>query len=259
MTEAFNDRFSGLVRLYSERGARRIAESHVVVVGLGGVGSWAAEALARSGIGRLTLVDLDDVCVTNINRQVQAVSDTVGQSKVQAMAVRIARIHPECSVQLRAEFFTEATAGAILAGKIDHVVDAIDDVPNKCLLIARCREGGIPVVVCGGAGGKRDATALRVEDLGRTSHDRLLLKVRERLRREHGFPAGGKRFGVAAVYSMEPPVFPWANGEVCDAQEPGSEARLTCDSGFGTAAFVTGAFGFAAAAEAVRWIATRAP
>lgn len=255
MTDEFIDRFSGLARLFSFDGARRLAEGHVAVIGLGGVGSWAAEALARSGIGRLSLVDLDDVCVTNINRQVQALTDTVGQSKVQAMAVRIGRIHPGCSVEPRAEFFTASTADAILSGRIDYVVDAIDDVANKCLLIARCRERGIPVVVCGGAGGKRDATAVRVEDLAKTSHDRLLQKVRERLRQEHGFPQGGKQFGVRAVYSMEAPVFPQANGDVCCKREPGSELRLNCDSGFGTAVFVTGAFGFAAAAEAVRAIA----
>lgn len=248
-------RFGGVDRLFSTAGRQRLHQARVAVIGLGGVGSWAAEALARSGVGALTLVDLDDVCVTNINRQVQALEDTVGRPKVDVMADRIRLIHPQCDVMPRQEFFTAGTAEALLAGGFQYVVDAIDDVANKCLLIALCRARRIPLVVCGGAGGKRDGTAVRVDDLARTSHDRLLQQVRARLRREHGFSKGDQDFGVAAVFSAERAVFPGADGSVCAEREPGSDLRLNCDSGFGTAAFVTGAFGFAAAGYVVRRLA----
>ena len=245
-----------MARLFSEAGQVRLLRARVAVIGLGGVGSWAAEALARSGVGALTLVDLDDVCVTNINRQVQALDDTVGRPKVDVMAERIRLIHPQCEVMPRQEFFTSGTAEALLEAGFDYVVDAIDDVANKCLLIALCRSRQIPLVVCGGAGGKRDGTAVRVDDLARTSRDRLLQKVRAQLRREHGFPKGEEPFGVAAVFSIEPAVFPHADGSVGAEREPGSDLRLNCDSGFGTAAFVTGAFGLAAAGYVVRRLAS---
>ena len=256
----FEFRFGGLARLYGAAGLARLRAAHVLVVGVGGVGSWTVEALARSGIGALTLVDLDEVCVSNVNRQLPALDGNIGRSKVEVLAERVRAINPECRVDARVEFFTEESAGTLLAPRYGHVVDAIDSVANKCRLIALCRTRGLPLVVCGGAGGRRDATQVRVVDLARSAHDRLLSEVRKRLRQEHGFPRGEQKFGVDCICSAEPPVFPHRDGTVCataEAQAEGSEGghRLNCDWGFGSATFVTGTFGFVAAGVAVRRIA----
>ncbi len=257
----YQARFDGIGRLYGSEGLRRLRHSRVCVVGIGGVGSWAVEALARTAIGGLTLVDLDEVCVSNINRQIHALDGTVGRAKVEVIAERVRAINPECDIHSAAEFFTRGTAAKILSVPFDYVIDAIDSVSHKCLLIALSRERNLPIAVCGGAGGRRDATAVRIEDLAFTSHDRLLQKVRERLRREHRFPRGERKFGVDCVYSAEAPVFPQKDGSVCETRVqaepgPGNEPlRLNCDWGLGSATFVTGTFGFAAAGLAVRRIA----
>jgi len=248
-------RFGGIGRLFGAAGWERLHRAHVCVVGVGGVGSWAVEALARSGLGQLTLIDLDEVCVSNVNRQLHALDGTVGRPKVAVLAERVRAIHPECQVNAVAEFFTETSAEHLLTLRYDYVLDAIDEVPNKCRLIAACRGRKIPVVTCGGAGGRSDATAVRVADLADATHDRLLAEVRNRLRRQHGFPPADEKFGVEAVYSTERQVFPQPDGSVCTkrvAAVHGAELRLNCDAGFGTAAFVTGTFGFAAAGVIVR-------
>jgi tRNA threonylcarbamoyladenosine dehydratase len=247
-------RFGGIARLYGRAALARLRRAHVCVVGVGGVGTWAVEALARSGVGELTLVDLDDVCVTNVNRQLPALDGQIGRSKVDAMAGRVQAINPQIRVHAIQEFFTASNAERLLSMPLDSVVDALDNVANKCLLIASCRARGVPVIASGGAGGRRDPTAVKVADLALTTHDRLLQKVRETLRKEHGFPRDGKTFGVPAVFSAEPPVFPQSDGTVCGTKEAGVELKLDCTSGYGTAGFVTGAFGFVAAAEAVKQI-----
>jgi tRNA A37 threonylcarbamoyladenosine dehydratase len=252
-------RFGGVARLYGRAGLERLLRAHVCVVGVGGVGSWTVEALARSGVGAITMIDLDEVCITNVNRQLPATVETVGRPKVAVLAERIAAIHPECVVRAEQEFFTAATAGRFLAEAYAWVIDAIDVPRNKCLLIAACRERGIPVLTVGGAGGRRDATAVRVEDLGRSGHDALLRVVRRGLRQEYGFAKeNGAAFGVPCIYSKEAPFFPWADGSVCAQKEEGSSLALDCASGFGAATFVTGVFGFAAAGEVVRRIALEA-
>jgi tRNA A37 threonylcarbamoyladenosine dehydratase len=256
----YDFRFGGIGRLYGVDAMARLRAAHVCVIGLGGVGSWTVEALARSGLGQLTLVDLDEVCVSNVNRQLHAINADIGRSKAEVMAERVRGINPECTVHPANEFFTEATAGTLLARQYDFVVDAIDSLANKCLLIARCRDQDLPLITCGGAGGRRDPTAVRIEDLALTTHDRLLQKVRDKLRRDFGFPRGEKKFGIAAVYSPESPVFPARDGTVCaqrEAARNGESLRLNCDSGFGTAAFVTGTFGFVAAAHVIRGLAER--
>jgi tRNA A37 threonylcarbamoyladenosine dehydratase len=255
----FDFRFGGIARLFGADALARLRAAHVCVVGIGGVGSWAVEALARSGIGQLTLVDLDEVCVSNVNRQLHALNADVGRAKVEVMAERVRGINPECDARPVLEFFTEANAAALLDTRYDYVVDAIDSLANKCRLIALCRDREIPIVTCGGAGGRRDPTQIRVADLALTTHDRLLQKTRDVLRKEFGFPRGEKNFGVAAVYSPEPPVFPSRDGGICSQREKeasGESLKLNCDSGFGTATFVTGAFGFAAAAHVVRAVAS---
>jgi tRNA A37 threonylcarbamoyladenosine dehydratase len=227
------------------------------------------EALARSGVGRLSLVDLDDVCVSNINRQLHALDSTVGQSKVQVMAERVRAISPETRVEPRVEFFTAETGLRLLGlaegtdsgERPDFVVDAIDAMANKVRLIAWCHGAGIPLVVCGGAGGRRDPTAVRVADLATVTHDRLLSEVRKRLRREHGFSRTAKKLRVECIHSAEAPVFPDREGNVCAVRASDDETplRLNCESGFGSATQVTGTFGFAAAARVLARLAVAVP
>lgn len=245
-------RFNALARLYGRDGLARLAEARVLIVGIGGVGSWVAEALARSGAGHLSLVDMDEVCVTNINRQVHATTVTVGQSKTGAMAGRIKAISPACVVEEVFSFFGESTLEPLLGRPWDVVVDAIDSIPHKCLLLAECVRRGIPAVTVGGAGGRRDPSRIQVVDLTRTFDDPLLQRVRKKLRQKFGFPRNTrKKWGIPAVFSPEPVLYPQQDGSVCASREEGVNLRLDCASGYGTAAYVTGAFGFAAAAAAV--------
>jgi tRNA A37 threonylcarbamoyladenosine dehydratase len=228
------------------------------VIGIGGVGTWAAEALARTGIGAITLVDLDEICVTNVNRQSHALEETIGRSKVEVMAERIHAIHPGCCVTPVSEFFTAANSDTLLHRDLTAVIDAIDSVSHKVVLLAACHARKLPVITCGAAGGRREATAVRVTDLVNVTHDRLLAEVRKRLRKEHGFPAGEKKFGIDAVFSPEAPVFPQRDGTVCATRENADleeGSRLNCDWGYGSATFVTGTFGFAAAGALVKRIA----
>ena len=251
----YEARFGGIRRLCGAEGQERLRRSHVCVIGIGGVGSWAVEALARSGIGSLTLVDLDDVCISNVNRQLHAVTGEFGKPKVEVMAARVALINPDCALHPQQSLFTASTAAHILSVKYDGVLDAIDSTTMKALLIARCCEKRIPIITTGGAGGRRDPAQIRVDDLARSTHDGLLQNVRKLLRTDYGFPRDPKmKFGVDCVYSPEPQVFPASDGTVCEKPEPGSSLRLDCRSGYGTAAFVTGAFGFAAAAQVVKRI-----
>ena len=263
-------RFGGIARLYGHAALARLRHAHVCVIGLGGVGSWSAEALARSGLDELTLVDLDDVCVTNINRQLHALENTIGRPKVEALAERLRAINPALRVTPVTEFFTAATAEKIFAPRFEYVLDAIDNVANKARLIAHCHARQIPIITCGAAGGRRDPTALRLTDLARSSHDRLLAQVRKKLRAEHGFPGEPTLFNVPAVFSTEAPVSPQtlaADHDVaaaCNADlqtaadtHNGADAnRRNCNSGLGSATFVTGAFGFAAAAHIVTALAS---
>ncbi|KXU35315.1 sulfur acceptor protein CsdL [Cephaloticoccus capnophilus] len=262
MTDDYLQRFGGLTRLYGRAGLLRLHAAHVCVVGLGGVGSWVVEALARSGVGALTLVDLDDLCITNVNRQLPAMDGTIGRPKAEVIAERVSRINPACRVRVLTEFFTSQNAERILAEGFDCVVDAIDNVSNKALLLAECVTRGLPAVTVGGAGGRSEFNAIRTGDLGEAWGDELLRLVRRKLRRAHGFEAGTQKgrmqFGVRCVWSSEPRIFPWADG-TCrtePAPEAGREGagKLDCESGLGAAAFVTGAFGLAAAGEALRCV-----
>jgi len=256
LTEDYLQRFGGLGRLYGVAALPRLQAAHVAVIGIGGVGSWTVEGLARSGIGAITMIDLDDVCITNVNRQLPALDGNIGRPKVTAMTDRIGLINPACRVTAVGEFFTAASAPRLLAGRFDWVVDCIDSVTNKALVIAECARRGQPVVTVGGAGGKRDATRVRVGDLGGSHGDELLKQVRRKLRREHGFAKGeGNDYGIPCVSSQEKPVYPWADGTCATEPEAGSALRLDCATGFGTAVFITAAFGFAAAGEVVRRVA----
>ena len=252
MSEQHAERFGGLGRLHGADSLEKLAAAHVAVIGLGGVGSWTVEGLARSGVGRLTLIDLDDVCVTNTNRQLPAIGGNHGRPKAEAMAERVRLINPECEVEVVMEFLTAANADRLLAPAFDVVVDAIDGTTNKTDLIAACVRLEKPCVTVGGAGGKRDATKIRAADLGDAWGDELLKLVRKKLRRDHGFARGeGHVYGVRCVYSDENPTYPWADGTCQAKPELGSNLKLDCASGFGTAVWVTGAMGLTAAQEAV--------
>jgi tRNA A37 threonylcarbamoyladenosine dehydratase len=243
--DAFQQRFNGIARLYGEASLERFRAAHVAVVGVGGVGSWTAEALARSGVGRLTLIDLDEVCVSNSNRQLHTLTETIGQSKVKVMAERLHAINPELKVHAVEDFFTSSTASQILSEGFDGLVDAIDSLKNKCLLIARCQELRIPLVTVGGAGGRRNPCKVQVTDLSATNSDGLLRQVRRELRQQYSFPKEGL-FHIPAVFSTEAPVFPTAEGGICNKPQPGQGGKGGCEQGYGAASFVTGAFGFAA-------------
>lgn len=254
----FERRFGGLGRLYGQAALERLRTAHVAVVGVGGVGSWTVEALARSGVGQLTLVDMDDVCISNTNRQLPAMDGNVGRLKVEVLAERVRLINPLCKVRAEPVFFTRSSASGLLDGGFDAVVDGIDAVDNKCRLIAECRTRDLPLVVCGGVGGRIDPCGIRHADLGKSRGDPLLAKVRKMLRREYSFPNSGA-YGIDSVYTEEQPRYPWADGTVCEQKEPGSGTRLNCEEGFGTACYVSGAMGFAAAARAVEIVLRHVP
>jgi tRNA A37 threonylcarbamoyladenosine dehydratase len=239
-------RFSGISNLYGAEALQTLRASHVCVVGLGGVGAWTVEALARSGVGALTLVDLDDICESNINRQLLATVDTVGKSKARLMEQRVLAINPELKVSAHEVFFTASSAARILAENYDVVVDAIDGVSNKALLIARCVERGLRVIVTGAAGGRKDPAFIGVNDLAFSSHDRLLEEVRKKLKNTYGFPRKRKHpYGIPCVYSLEP-IAP-----TCKVARDAS-TRLSCNTGLGTVSVITGIFGLRAADQVLR-------
>jgi tRNA A37 threonylcarbamoyladenosine dehydratase len=243
-------RFGGIERLHGAGALDRAGRAHVVVVGIGGVGSWAAEALARSGVGRLTLIDLDHIAESNLNRQIHALEDTLGAAKVQAMAGRIAAINPDCQVSAVEEFIDETNVGALIP-VCDAVIDAIDNVRAKAALIAHCRQNGIRIVTTGGAGGRSDPTRIEVADLARTTQDALASKVRARLRKEYGYSRDPKKkFGVDCVFSSEPIQRPHAEPCATDASDL---YGLSC-AGYGSCVTVTASFGFAAAAQVLAGI-----
>jgi tRNA A37 threonylcarbamoyladenosine dehydratase len=247
-------RFGGVARLYGEAAAARFDAARVAVIGLGGVGSWAAEALARSGIGALTLVDLDHIAESNANRQIHALDDAWGRAKVEAMAERVRAIHPRCAVRALDDFATPDNAATLIAGH-DVVLDCIDQVIAKAALIAAARSCAVPIVTSGAAGGRVDPLRIGRGDLGVIAGDPLLARVRHRLRRDHGFPARANKpakFGVLAVYSDEPVRRP--------PRERDAPARggLAC-AGYGSSVAVTATMGFVAAAAALDRLAASAP
>jgi len=260
MTEKWKDerlRFGGISRLYGPDGYAALQNAHVCIIGVGGVGSWAAEALARSAIGKLTLVDLDDVGVSNVNRQVQALDGTVGKTKIGALRERFQLINPDIEVIERHEFFTERTADDILSTPYDAVIDGIDRVKFKCLMIDRCKQAGIHIVTVGSAGGRKDPTKISNADLGFSYNDPLLAKVRKMLRKDYGYPKGShKNMGVDCIFSPEPLTLPQI-GDACETKVPHNSQRLDCDSGYGTTTFLSGAIGFAAAGRVVDYIVAR--
>jgi len=266
----FERRFGGIARLYGAQGLARFRQAHVCVVGVGGVGSWIVEALARSAIGAITMIDLDNLAESNVNRQIHALTETLGKAKVTALHERIVQINPFCRVTEVEDFLTpDNVAEMIPLGQFDYVVDAIDNVRAKVALIAYCREHKIPMITSGGAGGQIDPTRIEIRDLCRTEQEPLLAKVRKRLRSLHRFPRGTKnKFGIDAVFSTEPLRLP-ETGEQCDIGTVADSASiddsdddnsgitgLNC-AGFGSAMVVTASFGLVAAAHVLRKIVER--
>lgn len=256
LTNDYSQRFSGIARLYGDKGLERLAAAHVCVVGVGGVGSWAVEALARSGVGALSLIDLDEVCISNVNRQLPALDGFIGKPKVDVLAERVRAINPGCAVEVHQAFLTARTAEELLSPSYSWMLDAIDTVKIKCLIIDECRKRSQPLVTAGGTGGKIDPTKIEVADLSRSFKDPLFAKVRKRLRQHYGYPRDELTpFGVTCVFSPEEMIYPKGDGTVCREKTGDAHVNLDCDSGYGTAAYVTGAFGFAAAAHIVKEIA----
>lgn len=241
-------RFGGVARLYGADGALRLRDAHVCIVGIGGVGSWSVEALARTSVGRITVVDLDMVAESNTNRQIQALGEIYGKAKVDAIAERVRAINPDCQVTCIEDFVTHDNIAQILGQPFSVVIDAIDQVRIKTAMVAFCRDHDRRIVVAGAAGGQIDPTRIQVSDLSQTIQDPLLAKVRSLLRKEHGFPrSGGKKFGVPAVFSTEPLRYP-SSSDSCDATA--GPSGLNC-AGFGSSVCVTSVFGMVAAAQAI--------
>ncbi|MEP6825353.1 MAG: tRNA threonylcarbamoyladenosine dehydratase [Ramlibacter sp.] len=250
-------RFAGLQRLYGMAGAAAIRQAHVAVIGLGGVGSWAAEALVRSGVGQLTLIDFDHVSESNINRQIQALDSTVGQAKVQAMRERIAQIHAGCTVHCVEEFVEPANWPRLLPAGVDAVIDACDQVKAKTAMAAwALHSRGMVFVSAGAAGGKRLAHQVDIDDLARTTHDPLLAQLRYRLRKEHGALREGKAIGVACVFSREAVAAPDPSCAIDGEGEAEGDGSLNC-SGYGSVVSVTATFGQCAAGWVLDRLASR--
>lgn len=249
----FHERFSGVDRLYGAGSVARLARAHVCIVGIGGVGSWVVEALARSGIGHLTLIDADDVCVSNTNRQLHALDGEFGKPKVAVMAERARKIHPGIRVDAIEQFLTSANLESLLDRGYDLVVDCCDAFRVKVVMIAWCRRRKLPLITCGSAGGRTDPTLIAVRDLSKTEHDAMLALVRKKLREEFNFPRGPKRyFGVQAVYSHENVRYPQSDGTVCGTRPAqGDTLKLDCGGGLGAATHVTAAFAFAAVSRVI--------
>jgi tRNA A37 threonylcarbamoyladenosine dehydratase len=243
-------RFAGIDRLYGVGSVARLARAHVCVVGVGGVGSWAVESLARSGVGHLTLIDADDICLSNTNRQLHALDGQYGRNKVDALADRARAIHPGIRVDALPQFLTPANLEALLLRGYDFVLDACDSFRTKLESIAFCRRRKLPLITVGSAGGRTDPTRIQVRDLSRTEHDAMLALVRKKLRAEFHFPRNPDRyFGVQAVYSLENVQYPQRDGSVCGVRPqlgPDAAFKLDCGAGLGAATHVTAAFAFAA-------------
>lgn len=251
-------RFGGVRRLYGEQGLAKLQQAHVCVIGVGGVGSWAVEALARNAVGHLTLIDLDNVAESNFNRQLHAVEGNEGKAKVRAMAERVHAINPLCQVHEIEDFITPDNLAKHLNFKCDLIVDCIDDAKAKIALAAFCKQHAIPLLMSGSAGGRLDPTRMQVADLAHVQGDKLLAKVRNQLRRDHAFPKASNtkkstKFDIACVYSDEPVIKPELACEAGEISEQTSLTGLNC-AGYGSSVCVTASFGMAMAQLAMRLI-----
>ncbi len=259
-------RFGGLSRLFGPGALVALQHAHVAIVGIGGVGSWAAEALARSGVGALTLIDLDHVGESNINRQVHALTDTLGQAKIEAMADRVRGVNAQCKLTLIDDFLTPENVSEVLPACLDVVIDCTDQVKAKIAMVLQSRARRQPLIVCGGAGGKTNLLALRAADLSESTHDALLTRMRNMLRRDHGFARAGTdtgkvkkrvpKMGVRVLWVDQPTILPdaWQTEPLADTPAPHAPLQGLACAGYGSSVTVTATMGFAAAAEAIQII-----
>lgn len=253
-TGSYSERFAGIARLYGESATPVLKSLHVCVVGLGGVGSWVVEALARTGVGRLTLIDYDDIALSNINRQVHTLSSSVGVKKSFALKQRVEEINPECRCEVIDDYINQQNHSEYLAKEkgFDYVVDAIDSIKFKALMIYYCKRNKIPIITTGGAGGLSDPTQIDIVDLSKTFNDPLAAKVRSQLRQQYGFSKNVKRrFGIDCVFSKQQQVYPQSDGSVGPAKPGIHGVSLDCRFGYGAVTMVTATFGFAVAARVI--------
>lgn len=252
MSSDYQARFGGIARLYGEEPAKLIKNFHICVIGIGGVGSWAAEALARSGIEEITLIDNDCIELSNSNRQVHTLTEYQGQQKVAVMQQRLLGINPNLTCHCIDDFITVKTYESYLSRGYDFIIDAIDSIKFKTLMIQYCKRNKIPIIVTGGAGGLTDPAKVKIDDLSKTFNDPLAAKVRSQLRKDHGFPKEGKkRFGIDCVFSSQQQVYPKEDGTVSH-QKPGIHGvSLDCRFGYGATSVVTATFGFMAAGRVI--------
>ncbi len=253
LSESYISRFGGVARLYGQNALEALSQAHFAVIGLGGVGTWAAEALARSGIGELTVVELDDVCVTNTNRQSHALTSNVGRPKNTVISERLLDINPELTLHSVEDFLSKHNMNDIIGTNIDVVIDATDAAHLKAALVAYCSARKIRLIVSGSSGGKVDPRKITAGDLGHTESDPMLAKVRTQLYRHHNFSRNkNRKFRIDAVFSTEQMVYPKPDGSVCmDKQAMENGVRLDCAGGFGSSVMVTGGFGFMAANKGI--------
>ncbi|TEA27082.1 tRNA cyclic N6-threonylcarbamoyladenosine(37) synthase TcdA [Candidatus Schmidhempelia bombi] len=261
-SEAYYRRFSGIARLYGEQALTNFMNAHVCVIGIGGVGSWAAESLARSGIGHITLIDMDDICITNTNRQIHALQENIGQLKTETMAERIKQINPECQVQVIDDFINAENMTAYLSHQpsqpYDYVLDAIDSVKDKAAIIAYCKRRKIKLITIGGAGGQKDPTQIKIADLAKTIQDPLAAKVRERLKQLGVNKDSKGKFGINCVFSTEQLIYPQQGGGIClSKKNADSTKKMDCSSGFGAITNVTATFGFVAVSKILSQLAEK--
>ena len=242
----YQQRFGGIARLYGQTALERLRQAHICVIGIGGVGSWVVEALARSGVGKMTLIDMDDICVTNINRQLPALTGNIGKLKTEVMKERVQHINPEAEVHIIDDFLSVENLTDYLNQGYDYVIDAIDNVKTKAALIAYCKRNKIKVMTIGGAGGQTDPSQIQIADLSKTIQDPLLAKVRSLLRKNYHFSQNPKRkFGIDCVFSTQPLIFPQTEGDCAVS------ATMNCANGFGAATMITATFGFFAVARVI--------
>lgn len=255
-SQSYQQRFGGLIRLYGTQTCYKLLHSHILIIGIGGVGSWLAEALVRSGVGTISLMDLDDICVTNTNRQCHTTRLTVGLPKTTIMAQRLKDINPEVTAHCIDDFIDKSNIAEHIHPKFSLVIDAIDNAIDKTEVIAYCKKNQQLIITIGSSGGKKDPSKIAYEDLAKTTGDPMFLKIRNNLRRKHGFSRDTKQlFGIEAIYSAEPMIYPDNKGETSSSKDfiqPGE--KLDCGSGYGASTMMTASFGLLAASRAIETI-----
>jgi tRNA A37 threonylcarbamoyladenosine dehydratase len=255
-TQSYQHRFGGLIRLYGTQACYKLLHSHILVIGIGGVGSWISEALVRSGVGTITLIDLDDICITNSNRQVHTTCHTIGQTKTSIMAKRLKDINPEVVVHCIEDFIDKSNIEKYIQANFSLVLDAIDNAIDKTEIIAYCKKNNLSVITIGSSGGKKDPSKITYADLTKTPGDPMFLKIRNNLRRKHGFSRDPKQcFNIEAIYSTEPMIYPDNKGETSTSKEwIESGEKLDCGSGYGASTMITASFGLLAASRAIECV-----